>query len=241
MSQRYYMTGLGRRPTGPSYAITANDGDVIMLRYVWPGTLGGADADTFTGLEPGTGTPYDGVKTASGPPTNYVGYAFGGSGSTTYIGSSSNINNSNCLIYWGGDNTAAAGQEVVIIRPKSIAATATSVTLFRIGFYLNWFTAIGVGCMDFIMRVYSGGTYTLQGGSSKDITSSGTLVRTYTFNANTNNINNPNANKVGYPSNGINGYAQIGIFEFFPSGDGIFRYNLTAVGNCGNYGAAEDN
>lgn len=224
------MTGLGRRPTGPSYPIIGSDGDSIMLRYVWPGTLGGADADTFTGLEPGTGTPYDGVKTASGTPTRYVGYGPGGS--NTFVGASSDVNNSNCLIYWGGDNVLKAGQEVVIIRPKSIAGTATSVTRFRIGIYLNWYSAIGVGCMDFIMRVYSGGSYTVVGGSSKDITSSGTLLRTYTFNANTNNINNPNANNIGYPSNGINGYAQIGIFEFFPNGDGIFRYNLTAVGSC---------
>jgi len=220
------MTGLGRRPFGPATAIVANDADVLMFRYVWPGTLNGGDADTFTGIEPGTGTIYDGVKNASGPPTRYVGYALGGSTST--VGSTSGINTSTTLIYWAGDNTSNAGQEVVLVRPKSIAAVNTSITRWRIGIYLNWYHKIGVGCMDFIIRCYSGSTFTKSG---TDITASGgTLLRTYTFNSNTNNQNNPGV--TGYPSNGINGYAQIGIFEFFSNGDGIFRYNLTSVGSC---------
>lgn len=226
MSQRYYMTELGRVPTGAATSVVANDGDSIMLRYEWPGTLGGRDADTFTGIEPGTGTGIDGIKNASGSPTNYVGYA-----GSTYIGSS-DINSSSCYIYFGGDNTQTAGQEVIIIRPKSIASANPSVKVFRVGIYLNWYSAIGVGCMNFRMRVYSGGSFTVVGGTSKEITSSGTLLRTYTFNANTNNQNNPNVNKIGYPSNGINGYSQVGVFTFDTNGDGIFRYNLQAVGNC---------
>lgn len=226
MSHRYYMTGLGRRPTGPSTAIIGNDADVLMFRYVWPGTLNGGDADTFTGIEPGTGTSYDGIKNASGAPTRYVGYASGGS--TFTVGSSSSINSSDCLIFWAGDNTSTSGQEVVLVRPKSIAALNTSITRWRIGIYLNWYTKVGVGCMDFIIRCYSGSTFSDTG---TDISASGgTLLRTYTFNANTNNQNNPSG--IGYPSNGINGYAQIGIFEFFSNGDGIFRYNLNAIGNC---------
>lgn len=227
MSQRYYTTSLGRIPTGPSIPITASDGDSIMLRYEWPGVLGGRDADTFTGIEPGTGTNVDGIKNASGSPTRYVGYA----GATT-IGPSADINNSGCYFYFGGDNVQTTGQEVVIVRPKSIASANPSITTFRVGIYLNWFSAIGIGCMNFVMRVYSGGSFTVIGGTSKEITSSGTLLRTYTFNANTSNQNNPNANRIGYPSNGINGYAQVGIFTFFTNGNGIFRYNLSAVGNC---------
>lgn len=226
MSHRYYMTALGRRPTGPATAIIGNDADVLMFRYVWPGTLNGGDADTFTGIEPGTGTSYDGIKNASGAPTRYVGYA--SPSSTFTVGSSSSINSSDCLIFWAGDNTSTSGQEVVLVRPKSIAALNTSITRWRIGIYLNWYTKVGVGCMDFIIRCYSGSTFSDTG---TDISASGgTLLRTYTFNANTNNQNNPSG--IGYPSNGINGYAQIGIFEFLSNGDGIFRYNLNAIGNC---------
>jgi hypothetical protein len=228
MSQRYYMTSLGRIPTGAATYINGSDGDAIMLRYEWPGTLGGNDADTLTGIEPGTGTNIDGIKNSSGPPTRYVGYASGGS--TYTIGSSSNINNTNCLFFHGGDNQLTTGQEVVIIRPKSIAAANTSIRVFRVGIYLNWYRTIGVGCMNFRMRVYSGGSFTVV--ADDDITSTGTLLRTYTFNANTNNQNNPNTNKVGYPSNGINGYSQIGIFTFDTSGNGVFRYNLQSIGNC---------
>ena len=133
MSQRYYYSSLGRVPTGASTDIVGSDGDVIMLRYEWPGTLGGKDADTFTGIEPGTGTSYDGIKSASGPPTRYVGYSSGVS--TYYVGSSSDLNNTNCLIYWAGDNTSTVGQEVVLIRPKSIYATNTNIKTFRVGFY----------------------------------------------------------------------------------------------------------
>jgi hypothetical protein len=230
MSHRYYVTELGRVPTGAATYINGSDGDAIMLRYEWPGTLGGNDADTLTGIEPGTGTSIDGIKNSSGPPTRYVGYAAGGS--TYTIGSSSDVNSSNCLFFHGGDNTDTTGQEVIIIRPKSIAAANTSIKVFRVGIYLNWYRTIGVGCMNFKMRVYSGGSFTPQGGSGKDITSTGTLLRTYTFNANTNNINNPNGTKVGYPSNGINGYSQVGIFTFDTDGNGIFRYNLQSVGNC---------
>jgi hypothetical protein len=227
MSQRYYMTSLGRRPTGPSTAIIGSDADVLMFRYVWPGTLNGGDADTFTGIEPGTGTSYDGIKNASGAPTRYVGYAPGG-GMTSTVGSTTGINTSTTLIYWAGDNTSTAGQEVVLVRPKSIAALDTSITRWKIGIYLNWYDTVGVGCMDFIIRCYSGSTFSDTG---TDISASGgTLLRTYLFNANTNNQNNPSG--TGYPSNGINGYAQIGIFEFFSSGDGFFRYNLTSIGSC---------
>lgn len=236
MSQRYYFSSLGRVPTGPATAITGSDGDVIMLRYEWPGTLGGRDADTFTGIEPGTGTAVDGVKNASGSPTYYLGYngiGSGSVGSAKYIGTSSDLNNSACWMYWSGDNLQNTGQEVVLIRPKQIAGAYTSVSVFRVGFYLNWFNAIGVGCMTFKMRIYSGGTYSNAGASGYEITNSGgTLLRTYSFNANTNNQNNPNANKIGYPTNGINGYAQIGIFSFTSTGNGTFTYNLTAVGNC---------
>ena len=234
MSQNRYMTSLGRIPTGPSTAINASDGDTIMLRYEWPGNLGGRDADTYTGIEPGNGTAIDGVKNASGGPTRYLGYAGSGNniiGAAQYLGSSSDLNNSGCLMYWAGDNTQSSGQEVVLIRPKSIAGVYTSINTFRIGIYLNWFSVIGNGCMNFVMRVYSGSSFSASG--TYDLTASGgTLRRTYTFNANTNNINNPNNPKIGFPSNGINGYAQIGIFTFSADGNGIFRYNLNAVGSC---------
>ncbi len=227
MSQRQYVTSLGRIPTGPSTYINASDGDVVMLRYEWPGILGGRDADTFTGIEPGTGTSIDGVKNSSGTATNYLGY----NGSTSYHGSSSDLNNSGCLMYWAGDNTSTTGQEVVLIRPKQIATVYSSISTFTVGIYLNWFGVIGNGCMNFVMRIYSGSTFTAT--ASKDITAAGgTFLRAYTFNANTNNINNPNGTKVGYPSNGINGYAQIGTFSWYPNGNGIFRYNLNAVGSC---------
>jgi len=234
MSHRYYVTELGRVPTGPSTFIDASDGDVIMLRYEWPGNLGGRDADTFTGIEPGTGTAIDGVKSASGGPTRYLGYGgaeLGGAGAARYLGSSSDLNNSGCLMYWAGDNTQTTGQEVVLIRPKQIASAYTGINTFKIGIYLNWFSIIGNGCMNFVMRIYNGSTFSASG--TYDLTASGgSLLRTYTFNANTNNINNPNGSKVGFPSNGINGYAQIGILTWTTDGRGIFRYNLNAVGNC---------
>jgi hypothetical protein len=237
MSHRYYVTELGRVPTGAATEVTASDGDVIMLRYEWPGTLGGRDADTFTGIEPGTGTPYDGEKRAS-TVVNYLGYAGNGNnGASTgypmYHGTSSDPNNAGCLMYFAGDNTQTAGQEVVLIRPKKIADASPGINVFKIGIYLNWYSQIGIGCMNFKMRVYNGGTFASTGPSGYDITNSGgTLLRTYTFNANTNNQNNPNGTHVGFPSNGINGYSQIGIFTFGATGNGVFRYNLTAVGNC---------
>lgn len=225
MSQRYYVTSLGRRPNGGTVGISGSDGDVFMIRYEWPGTLGGRDADTFTGIEPGTGTSIDGVKNASGGPTNYVGYA-----GVYSIGTSDP--NGNYYFIHGGDNVQNAGQEVILIKPKTFLDNFPNVNLFKVGLYLNWFSAIGVGCLNVYLRVYSGGTYTLSGGSSKDITTTGTLRRTYSFNANTNNANNPNGSRVGYPSNGINGYAQIGIFTFNRESNGSFTYNLTSVGNC---------
>jgi hypothetical protein len=227
MSQRYFVTGLGRRPNGGTTGVDGSDGDVFMIRYEWPGTLGGQDADTLTGLEPGTGTSVDGVKNASGAPTNYVGYA---SGTSTYsIGTSDP--NGNYYFVHGGDNTSAAGQEVILIKPSTFFNNFPNVNLFKVGLYLNWFSAIGRGCLNVYLKVYSGGTYTLSGGSSKDITTTGTLRRTYSFNANTNNANNPGV--TGYPSNGINGYAQIGIFTFNRQSNGTFSYNLNSVGNCG--------
>ncbi len=224
MSQRYYVTSLGRRPNGGTVGIDGSDGDVFMIRYEWPGTLGGRDADTLTGLEPGTGTSIDGVKNASGAPTNYVGYA---SGTSTYSIGTSNPNG-NYYFVSGGDNTSTAGQEVIIIKPKTFLDNFPNVNLFKVGLYLNWYSAIGTGCLNVYLKVYSGGIYTLQ--SNKDITTTGTLRRTYSFNANTNNANNPGV--TGYPSNGINGYAQIGIFTFNRESYGTFSYNLTSVGNC---------
>ena len=53
MSQRYFVTALGRRPNGGTTGIDGSDGDVFMIRYEWPGTLGGQDADTFTGTRNG--------------------------------------------------------------------------------------------------------------------------------------------------------------------------------------------
>ena len=225
MSQRYYVTSLGKRPNGGTVGINGGDGDVFMIRYEWPGTLGGRDADTFTGLEPGTGTSIDGVKNASGGPTNYVGY--GG----VYSMGDSNPNGGYYFIH-GGDNVQTTGQEVILIKPSNFLNNFPNVNLFRVGLYLNWFGAIGIGCLNVYLRVYSGGTYTLSGASSYDITTTATLKRTYSFNANTNNANNPNANRIGYPSNGINGYAQIGVFTFNRELSGTFTYNLTSVGNC---------
>ena len=227
MSQNFYYTSLKGQHMGARTGVLGSDGTTFMIRYEWPGTLGGADADTFTGIEPGTGSTVDGVKNASGAPTNYVGW-----NNTTplvYTGTSG-INDATNLMYWGGDNTTTAGQEAIIIRPSAFFTASPSVSIFNVGLYLNWYNTVGIGCLNVKLRVYNGGTYTAAGTPGFDITSTGTLLRTYTFNANTNNHLNPGGSV--YPSNGINGYQQIGIFSFNQSQNGYFDYNLLAVGNC---------
>lgn len=236
MSQRFYYTTLKKigsaGGTGGVTPIAASNADRFLIKYVWPGTLGGGDADTFTGIEPGTGTIYDGVKNATGQPTRYVGYNSG----TGYVVSSTGTggyNDGGTAIISSGDNTSTAGQECVLINPLVIKRENPGINIFNIGLYLNWFATVGTGCLDIFLYMYEGGTYSVNA-TTKDITNTGgTLLATYQFNANTDNSNNSSGS--GFPSNGINGYGQIGIFTFTSDNSGGFSYNVEAVGNCGEY------
>ena len=224
MDRNFYYASLG-----PSRVSTASDipnvgGDRFLIRYVWTQGLGGRDLDTFTGIEPGTGTGYDGVKNASGQPTNYVGY---NGTPTPAIPSGGNIG-STSYFYWAGDNTGGAGNEAVLINPDKLTTDNSSINVYNVGLYGNWYGTLGNGCITVELRVYSGGSYSI---SSNDIINSGgTLLLTKSFGININN--NPRGGAVGYPTNGINGYQRIGTFKFIRNTSGTFYVDLQSAGNC---------
>ena len=224
MSRNFYYASLGPARVSGGFEVPNVGGDRFLIRYVWTQDLGGRDLDTFTGIEPGTGTTSDGVKNASGSPTNYVGYN-GISGGV--IPSGGNIGSTSYL-YWGGDNTSGGGTEAVLINPNKLNTDFPSINVYNIGLYGNWFSAIGNGCISVDLLVYSGGTYSVS--TNNIINSGGTLLLTKSFNININNTIRNGA--TGFPSNGINGYQRIGTFKFSRNTSGAFYVDLQSSGNC---------
>jgi hypothetical protein len=224
MDRNFYYASLGPSRVSKASDVPNVGGDRFLIRYVWTQGLGGRDLDTFTGIEPGTGTGVDGVKNASGSPTNYVGYAGnpipaipsgGDIGSTSYF-------------YWGGDNTSGAGNEAILINPGKLTTDNPSINVFNVGLYGNWYSTLGNGCITVELKVYNGGSYSI---SSNDIINSGgTLLLTKSFGININN--NIRGGAVGYPTNGINGYQKIGTFKFVRNTSGTFYVDLQSAGNC---------
>ena len=224
MGRNFYYASLGPVRISRASDVPNVGGDRFLIRYNWTQNVGGRDLDTFTGIEPGTGTSADGVKNASGQPTNYVGY---NGNPIPAVPSGGNIGSTSYL-YWGGDNVSTGGTEAVLINPNKLITDFPSINIFNIGLYGNWFAALGNGCISVDLLVYSGGTYSVS--TNNIINSGGSLLLTKTFNININN--NVRGGAVGYPSNGINGYQKIGNFKFVRNTSGSFYVDLQSAGNC---------
>jgi hypothetical protein len=224
MSRSFYYASLGPVRVSRGFDVPNVGGDRFLIRYSWTQGIGGRDLDTFTGIEPGTGTTSDGVKNASGSPTNYVG--FNGSPSPA-VPSGGNIGSTSQL-FWGGDNQETGGTEAVLINPNKLNADFPSINVFNIGLYGNWWGRLGNGCVTVSLLVYSGGTYSVS--TNNIINTGGTLLLTRTFDININN--NPRGGAIGYPSNGINGYQRVGVFKFARDTSGAFYVDLQSAGNC---------
>lgn len=224
MGRNFYYGSLGQARVSQAVDIPNVGGDRFLLRYNWNQDIGGRDLDTFTGLEPGTGTTVDGVKNASGQPTNYVGY---NGNPNPAIPSGSNIG-STSYFFFGGDNISTGGTEAVLINPSKLITDFPSVNVYNIGLYGNWYSTLGNGCVSVDLLVYSGGTYSIS--TNNIINSGGSLLLTRTFNININNVGR--GGEIGYPTNGINGYQRIGTLKFSRNTSGAFYVDLQSSGTC---------
>ena len=165
-------------------SIEVNDFDYMTVKYQWV-TGDGTDLDVMVGFE-NNHTADDGL---------YVGY---GQPNATVPANASP--QSDAYLWWGTDNTSAAGVEAVLIgMEKFVAAFPSSPDVVEVGLYAVWFGPPLSGDFTVALVTYKGGTMSLSG--TDFVNTGGTQVSSHTINANTkisNNLHTPaNAYKVG--------------------------------------------